>query len=182
MAKRLTRIATRTGDDGTTGIAGGSRLPKDDARIEALGAVDELNCHLGVVLAHPLPEAVRACLLEIQQDLFDLGGELASPGGRLLVDAGRVARLEGYLAKFNAGLPPLAEFLLPGGNAAVAHVARAVCRRTERRVVALARTATVNPEAIRYLNRLSDLLFVAARVIAREGGMEERCWRGAGPG
>lgn len=179
MKQRLTRIATRTGDDGTTGIAGGRRLPKDDARIAAIGEVDELNCHLGAVLAHPLSDAVRACLLDVQQDLFDLGAELASPG-KAIVDAARVAALDERLAGFNVNLPPLREFLLPGGDpaAAAAHIARAVCRRAERRVVGLAHQSEVNPEAIRYLNRLSDLLFVVARVVAHAAGVAERCWRG----
>lgn len=170
---RLTRIYTRTGDDGTTRLAEGPRVPKDSARIEAIGTLDELNSHLGVVLTHDLPEAVRRCLAQVQNDLFDLGGELSVPG-RTAVDANYVSRLERQLDAFNANLPTLREFILPGGSpaAAACHVARSVCRRAERRLVACARSEKFNPQVLAYVNRLSDLLFVLARVLAREQGHE----------
>ncbi|MGE0082673.1 MAG: cob(I)yrinic acid a,c-diamide adenosyltransferase [Thiohalomonadaceae bacterium] len=170
---RLTRIYTRTGDDGTTRLAGRTRVHKDSARIEAIGTLDELNSHLGVVLTHALPDGVRQCLAQVQNDLFDLGGELSTPG-RASLDGGYVSRLERWLDEFNAELPPLREFILPGGSpsAAVCHVARSVCRRAERRLVACARNETLNPQVMAYVNRLSDLLFVLARVLAREQGHE----------
>lgn len=170
---RLTRIYTRTGDDGGTHLAEGTRVPKDSARIEAIGALDELNSQLGVVLTHALPEAVQQCLAQVQNDLFDLGGELSMPG-RVAVDAHYVARLERQLDAFNAPLPPLREFILPGGSpaAAACHVARSVCRRAERRLVSCARSDDINPQVLAYINRLSDLLFVLARTLAREQGQE----------
>ena len=175
---RLSKIATRTGDDGTTGLADGSRLPKDHPRIEAIGAVDELNSQIGLVLAEPLPEAVRASLAAIQHELFDLGGELAWPGHDT-INADQVARLDSELERANAGLPPLREFILPGGSraAALCHVARTVCRRAERAGVALAHHEPRSPAALQYLNRLSDLLFVLARVINRAEGHDETQWR-----
>lgn len=178
MGNRLTRIYTRTGDQGTTGLGGGRRVSKDDARVEAMGAVDELNSLLATVLAHPLPDPVRAALAQIQNDLFDLGGELCLPD-RPVISAAQVMQLEQTLDQFNDDLPPLAEFILPGGGPAGAacQVARAVCRRAERRVVTLAHSAPVRPEALSYLNRLSDLLFVMARVIARAEGRPEIYWR-----
>jgi cob(I)alamin adenosyltransferase len=182
MGNRLTRITTRTGDDGTTGLATGARLPKDAARIETLGDVDELNCVLGMLLAQPLPAnlpaPVAAWLLDIQHDLFDLGGELAMPGESLL-PAARAAWLEECLETLNADLPPLREFILPGGGpaATTCQLARAVCRRAERRLVHLGREEPVTDSARQYLNRLSDLLFVLARVLARAGGEGERYWR-----
>lgn len=168
MGHRLSRIYTRTGDKGTTGLADGSRVDKDSARVEAMGAVDELNCHVGQVLVHEVPAEVRECLTDVQHALFDVGGELAIPG-RVALDEDYVRRLEQALDGFNEKLPALKEFILPGGGpAAVAcHVARAVCRRAERRLLALARAEAVNESSRKYLNRLSDLLFVLARVLAR---------------
>ena len=168
MGHRLSKIYTRTGDGGTTGLAGGARVDKDSARVHAMGEVDELNCCIGAVLVHPVGDAVRACLVDVQHALFDLGGELAMPGAALMDDA-CVAGLERRLDGLNRDLPPLREFILPGGGpAAVAcHAARAVCRRAERRLVETARTEEVNEASRRYLNRLSDLLFVLARVLAR---------------
>jgi cob(I)alamin adenosyltransferase len=168
MANRLSQIATRTGDDGTTGLGDGQRVPKSHARIAAMGDVDELNSQLGVLLAEPLPEDVRELLITIQHELFNLGGELSIPGFELLkTDA--VARLDEALAHYNAKLPRLAEFILPAGtrSAALAHVGRTIARRAERAVVALAATEAVNAAPRQYLNRLSDLLFVLARVLNR---------------
>lgn len=178
MGNRLTRIYTRTGDDGSTGLSDGSRLSKSSPRIEAMGEVDELNCVLGMLLAKPLPEAARACLVEVQHDLFDLGGELAAPGIELLAPP-RVAWLEQAIDGFNADLPPLREFILPGGGeaAAVCHLARAVCRRAERRLVGLGREQALRPVLLEYVNRLSDLLFVLGRVLARQAGQGEVLWR-----
>ena len=180
MGHRLSRIYTRTGDDGTTGLGDGTRVAKDDVRVEAFGAVDEANSAVGVVLAVAgLPEDIVACLVRVQHDLFDLGGELCIPG-HTAITAGYVARLERELDGFNAPLPMLKEFILPGGGPATAacHVARAVTRRAERRVWTLTgRQDTVNPEALRYLNRLSDLLFVLARVIARHEHGTEVLWQ-----
>jgi cob(I)alamin adenosyltransferase len=174
MGHRLSKIYTRTGDDGTTGLADGSRVDKDSHRVEAYGTVDELNSILGMVLAYELPEAVRDCLVDVQHDLFDLGGEFSIPGYQAIKD-GYVTRLETILDEFNAELPSLKEFILPAGGLATstAHLARTVCRRAERRATTLAREEEINPAAISYLNRLSDLLFVIARVLARfENGVE----------
>ena len=168
MANRLTQIATRTGDDGTTGLGDGQRVTKDHLRVQAMGDVDELNSNLGVLLAEPLPDAVRELLVVIQHELFNLGGELSMPGYELLkTDA--VLRLDEALAVHNAALPRLKEFILPAGtrSAAIAHVCRTVARRAERAVVALAALETVNAAPRQYLNRLSDLLFVLARVLNR---------------
>src|ERR1700686_1598484 len=179
MGNRLSKIYTRTGDDGSTGLGDGSRVPKENPRVEAYGAVDEANSAIGVVLSvAALPPPIIACLTEVQHDLFDLGGELCIPG-HLIIDAARVERLETELDGFNEALPPLKEFILPGGGpaAAACHVARRGGRRAERRCWSLARTETVSPETLKYLNRLSDLLFVLARVLARhEKGSEVR-WR-----
>ena len=168
MSKRLTQIATRTGDDGTTGLGDGSRVPKDHLRVQAMGDVDELNSGLGVLLAEPLPEDVRHLLVVIQHELFNLGGELSIPGFELL-KADAVARLDEALEHYNATLPRLAEFILPAGtrSAALAHVSRTVARRAERAVVALAAHTPVNEAPRQYLNRLSDLMFVLARVLNR---------------
>jgi len=168
MANRLTQIATRTGDDGTTGLGDGSRVGKDSARIQAMGDVDELNSTLGVLLAEPLPEEVRELLVVVQHELFNLGGELSIPGYGLL-KAAAVAHLDAALATHNADLPRLKEFILPAGtrSAAIAHVARTVARRAERSVVALATAEAVRAEPRQYLNRLSDLMFVLARVLNR---------------
>jgi cob(I)alamin adenosyltransferase len=179
MGNRLSKIYTRTGDDGTTGLGDGSRVPKDSVRVEAYGTVDELNSVIGVLLAVPaLPPDVTACLTEVQHELFDLGGELCIPGHRA-INAEHVARLERTLDDFNAALPPLKEFILPGGGpaAAACHLARTVARRAERRVWTLARAETVAPEVTQYLNRLSDLLFVLARVLARHERGTEALWR-----
>ena len=177
MGKRLTKIYTRTGDDGSTGLADGSRVAKDAARIEAIGAVDELNSTVGVLLAEDVPPAMRAVFTAVQHDLFDLGGELSVPGHPVMADA-HVARLERELDALNENLPPLKDFILPGGSgaAAAAHIARAVCRRAERRLVTLQREETVSPVLQRYLNRLSDLLFVAARALNRHAGRGDVLW------
>jgi cob(I)alamin adenosyltransferase len=169
MGNRLSKIYTRTGDDGTTGLGDGSRVPKDSVRVEAYGTVDELNSAVGVLLAVPgLPPAVSACLTQVQHELFDLGGELCIPGHRLITGA-QVTQLEQALDGFNDALPPLKEFILPGGGpaAAACHLTRTIARRAERRVWALARVEAVRLEVTQYLNRLSDLLFVLARVLAR---------------
>jgi cob(I)alamin adenosyltransferase len=179
MGHRLSKIYTRTGDDGSTGLGDGARVPKDNPRVEAFGAVDETNSAVGVVLAvDTLPAPVRRCLTEVQHDLFDLGGELAIPGTRMIT-AAQVERLETELDGFNESLPPLKEFILPGGGPAAAHchVARAVCRRAERRCWSLARVEAVAPDSLKYLNRLSDLLFVLARVLARAAQGGEVLWR-----
>ncbi|MGA2190092.1 MAG: cob(I)yrinic acid a,c-diamide adenosyltransferase [Steroidobacteraceae bacterium] len=179
MGNRLTKIYTRTGDDGSTGLGDGARVAKESARVEAYGTVDEANSALGVVLACPmLPAAVSGCLTEVQHDLFDLGGELCIPGHRIITP-GHVERLEASLDGFNDNLPPLKDFILPGGGpaAAACHVARAVCRRAERRCWSLARIEAVSPDALKYLNRLSDLLFVLARVLARHEQGTETIWR-----
>lgn len=170
MANRLTRIYTRTGDAGKTGLADGSRVAKDAPRIEAMGDIDELNSTIGVLLAEPLPDALRDCLAGVQNDLFDLGGELSVPGHPILA-APHVARLEQALDGLNAALPPLKDFILPGGTraSALAHVARTVCRRAERRLVTLCKAEAVSELAVPYLNRLSDLLFVASRALNRFG-------------
>ena len=168
MGKRLTQIATRTGDDGSTGLGDGTRVPKDHLRIQALGEVDELNSSLGVLLAEPLPTDVRELLGTIQHELFNLGGELSIPGYELL-KADAVLRLDQALAHYNAALPRLQEFILPAGNraAALAHVGRTVARRAERALVALAAQDKINAAPRQYLNRLSDLMFVLARVLNR---------------
>ncbi|MDH4108542.1 MAG: cob(I)yrinic acid a,c-diamide adenosyltransferase [Gammaproteobacteria bacterium] len=178
MGHRLSKIYTRTGDDGTTGLGDGSRVPKDSLRVEAYGTVDEANSAIGVVLACPtLPEGYRACLTGVQHDLFELGGELCIPG-HVAIEAQFVERLERELDDFNRDLPPLKDFILPGGGpaAAACHLARTIVRRAERRVVALARNETVRDEVVRYLNRLSDLLFVIARQAARAEFGAEVVW------
>jgi cob(I)alamin adenosyltransferase len=178
MGHRLTRIYTRTGDTGTTGLGDGARVAKDSPRIEAIGAVDELNSQLGVVLAEALDETVAGHLTQIQHDLFDLGGELSIPGHHAISEA-HVLRLEAAIDGFNADLPPLKEFILPGGcrAAAACHVARSVCRRAERRVVTLSTAEQISPLVQRYLNRLSDLLFVICRVLNRAAGREDVFWK-----
>jgi cob(I)alamin adenosyltransferase len=188
MGNRLSKIYTRTGDDGTTGLGDGRRVPKNDARVEAYGTVDELNSAVGVVLAVPgLPAGVSGCLTEVQHELFDLGGELCIPGHRIIA-SGHVTRLEAELDALNAQLPPLKDFILPGGGPATAacHLARAIARRAERRAWALVESqasaqpdtaGAINPAALHYLNRLSDLLFVIARVLARHERGAEVLWR-----
>jgi cob(I)alamin adenosyltransferase len=178
MGHRLSRIVTRTGDSGTTGLGDGSRVPKDSLRIEAIGAVDELNSSIGVVLAEPLPASIASLLTDVQHDLFDLGGELSIPGHAAMTPA-HVTRLEDAVTRYNADLPPLKEFILPGGArpAALMHVARTVCRRAERVVVTLASGDAVSPSSRIYLNRLSDLLFVLARAINRAAGAPDVLWQ-----
>jgi len=179
MGNRLSKIYTRTGDDGSTGLGDGMRVPKEHLRVEAYGTVDEANSAVGVVLAVPgLPDSIRTTLLDVQHDLFDLGGELCIPGHRI-VTASYVERLEQALDGFNEDLPPLKDFILPGGGpaAAACHLARTVTRRAERRVWSLARVEAVAPEVPQYLNRLSDLLFVVARMLARHEHGSEVLWR-----
>jgi cob(I)alamin adenosyltransferase len=178
MGHRLSKIATRTGDAGETGLGDGARVPKDHPRVAALGEVDELNSVLGMILAEEVPKEIRSMLVAAQHDLLDLGGELSIPGHALLKTE-RVEFLDGELGKLNKPLPPLKEFILPGGSraAAAAHLARTVCRRAERSVVALGRKERVSEAARQYLNRLSDLLFVAARVLNRFAGVEDVQWR-----
>lgn len=173
---RLSKITTRTGDNGTTGLADGSRLPKNHPRIAAIGSVDELNSQLGVLLAETLPDEVRAELLRIQNDLFDLGGMLAVPGAPFAKV--KLARLDEAIAHYNRGLPPLKEFILPGGSraAALCHVARSVSRRTERDYLQLMQGETIPSEGLHYLNRLSDLLFVLCRVLNRAADCPETLW------
>jgi len=178
MGNRLSKIYTRTGDDGTTGLGDGSRVAKDSARVEAYGTVDEANSAIGVVLAvAAVPNTIRTCLTEVQHDLFELGGELCIPGHSAVTEA-YIDRLERDLDGFNADLPRLKEFILPGGGqaAAACHLARAIVRRAERRVLSLASVEEVRPEIVKYLNRLSDLLFVVARVLAREESGQEVLW------
>jgi cob(I)alamin adenosyltransferase len=178
MANRLTKIYTRTGDDGSTGLSGGARLAKDHPRIEAIGTVDELNSAIGMILAHAPPTSLDVMLTDIQHSLFDLGGELSMPETTCIRQE-QVTRLEHWLDILNAGLPSLKEFILPGGSpaAAACHLARAICRRAERRLRTLSQGETVNPAAVRYLNRLSDLLFVIARELNRVAGMPDVFWR-----
>lgn len=179
MGNRLSKIYTKTGDDGTTGLGDGSRVAKDSARVSAYGTVDEANSAIGVLLAvASLPEDVRTLLTTVQHQLFDLGGELCIPGMAMVHDAD-VERLERELDTLNEPLPPLKDFILPGGGMAAAscHLARTVCRRAERETIALSREEAVRSEAIRYLNRLSDLLFVIARVLARASGHGEVLWQ-----
>jgi cob(I)alamin adenosyltransferase len=177
MGNRLSKIYTRTGDKGTTGLGDGARVDKDSLRVEAYGTVDELNSAVGLVLATGLPDDVRACLTQAQHELFDLGGELCMPGYTLVPDS-YTDRLEQALDGFNENLPPLKDFILPGGSEAAArcHLARTIARRAERRVISLAHNETVNEASIRYLNRLSDLLFVISRVLARHEGGSEVLW------
>ena len=175
---RLSKITTRTGDDGTTGLADGSRLSKDSPRIEAIGAVDELNSQIGLLLTETLPAAARAGLATIQHDLFDLGGELALPQRPAITEA-QVVRLETLIGQFNTDLPPLKEFILPGGcrAAALCHVARTVCRQAEAVCVRLNHAEPLSTFLLQYLNRLSDLLFVLTRVINRDSGQAETPWQ-----
>jgi len=178
MGHRLSKIYTRTGDDGTTGLGDGSRTPKDSIRVEAYGTVDETNSAIGAVLAEDsVPDDVRKCLTEVQHDLFELGGELCIPGHSAVTDD-YIERLESDLDGFNENLPPLKDFILPGGGraAAACHLARTIARRAERRVTTLSNEEDVRSECVRYLNRLSDLLFVVARVLAREESGQEVLW------
>lgn len=175
---RLSKIVTRTGDAGTTGLGDGSRTTKDSLRIDAIGEVDELNSSLGVLLCEDLPDTVRSALLDVQNDLFDLGGELCLPGMEVIKDA-QVARLEDQAEAFNADLPMLKEFILPGGTraAALAHLSRTVCRRAERAMVRLHTAEPLSDAARRYINRLSDLLFILGRALNRAGGRGDVLWQ-----
>lgn len=178
VGHRLSKIYTRTGDDGTTGLGDGTRVSKDSLRVEAFGTVDELNAAVGIVLALKLDHAISSCLTRVQHQLFNLGGELCLPGMQLIAQDD-VESLEQQLDSFNKNLPPLKDFILPGGNPAAAHchLARTIARRAERRVISLAAHEPVNDTAKKYLNRLSDLLFVIARVLARENGGTEVLWK-----
>jgi cob(I)alamin adenosyltransferase len=178
MGHRLSKITTRTGDSGETGLGDGSRTRKDSPRVAALGEIDELNSAIGLLLAEPMPEKIRASLQSIQHDLFDLGGDVSIPG-RSTMTEGQVQRLETLLDELNAGLPRLKEFILPGGTraAGLAHLARAVCRRAERSLVALSASEKVADSGRIYLNRLSDLLFVLGRILNREGGSGDVLWQ-----
>jgi cob(I)alamin adenosyltransferase len=181
MGNRLSKIYTRTGDDGTTGLANGERIDKADPRVAAFGDVDETNSSLGLLLTEEdVPPAIQRSLARIQHELFEVGAELSLPGYRQIT-AEHVARLERDLDELNAELPPLEEFVLPGGNhaAATCHLARTVCRRAERSAWAANALTVLNPELLRYLNRLSDLLFVMARALARQNGGQETLWRRA---
>ena len=175
---RLSKIVTRTGDGGTTGLGDGSRTTKDSLRIDAIGEVDELNSSLGLLLCEELPARVRAALLDIQHDLFDLGGELCLPGMEIIKD-GQVGRLEELAEEFNRDLPMLKEFILPGGTrpAAVAHLCRTICRRAERSMVRLHGAEPLSEAARRYINRLSDLLFILGRLLNRAGGRGDVLWQ-----
>ena len=180
MGNRLSKIYTRTGDDGTTGLGDGTRVAKDSARVNAYGTVDEANSTIGLLLAAELPDGVRELLTRIQHQLFDLGGELCIPGHAAIIDAD-IDALEQQLDHYNQDLPPLKDFILPAGGEAAArcHLARTIVRRAERVTVALSRVESVRGQAVRYLNRLSDLLFVLARVLARSAGQGEVIWEPA---
>ena len=177
MGNRLSKIYTRTGDKGTTGLGDGSRVDKDDLRVETYGTVDELNSMIGLVLTSEMDEAIRSCLTRTQHELFDLGGELCMPGYTLVPET-CVDQLEADLDHFNQYLPPLKDFILPGGSEAAArcHLARTICRRAERLMVSLAKIESTSDVSMRYLNRLSDLLFVIARVLARANDGKEVIW------
>ena len=178
MGNRLTKIYTKTGDDGTTGLADGSRIEKDGGRINTFGDVDELNSLLGLLIANDIDEKMKEHLLDIQHVLFDLGGEIAIPDSEM-VDESRVHYLEKIIDVYNASLPPLKEFILPGGSipAATCHYARTVCRRAERQLVSLSKEISVNKNSLKFLNRLSDLLFVFARTLALSEGSQEVYWQ-----
>lgn len=178
MGNRLSKIATRTGDKGETGLGDGTRVAKDSARIQALGDIDELNSSIGVLLAEKMPAPLREALLRVQHDLFDLGGEVCIPGHTMVTEA-HVARLDGLLKTHNRRLAPLKEFILPGGTraAALAHLARTACRRAERSLVALGRAESVGERTRQYLNRLSDLLFVLGRALNRAGKRGDVLWQ-----
>lgn len=177
MGNRLSKIVTRTGDAGTTGLGDGSRVTKDSLRIETMGQVDELNSMIGLLLTEEMPDDIRQAMLRVQHDLFDLGGELCMPGMNVIGEA-HIGRLEDLVEQFNADLSPLKEFILPGGTraAAVAHLARTVCRRAERCIVRLADAETVSDFARKYLNRLSDLMFVLGRSLNKAGGRADVLW------
>jgi cob(I)alamin adenosyltransferase len=178
MGNRLSKIATRTGDGGTTGLGDGSRTDKDSVRIHSIGEVDELNSHIGLLLCEDMPADLREELVTIQHDLFDLGGELCIPGYQMITEA-HVERLDALLAKYNATLPALTEFILPAGSRAAsqAHVCRTVCRRAERAIVTLGNQETIHDHPRQYVNRLSDLMFVLSRVLNRFGGGSDVLWQ-----
>lgn len=178
MGHRLSKIYTRTGDKGDTGLGDGTRIDKDHIRVEAYGTTDELNSVIGMILAYKIPDDIKICLNKVQHHLFDLGSELSVPGRTALND-GYITYLENTLDNFNSDLPYLKEFILPAGGLATSacHLARTVCRRAERRVVTLAKDETISPFSIKYLNRLSDLLFVIARVLARHENGSEVLWQ-----
>jgi cob(I)alamin adenosyltransferase len=177
MGNRLSKIATRTGDKGTTGLGDGSRTDKDSLRVHAMGDVDELNSQIGLLLCEELPAVLREELISIQHDLFDMGGELCIPGYTMITDA-QVARLDALLEKYNADLPPLKDFILPAGSRAASqsHVCRTICRRAERAIVSLGKSETINAAPRQYMNRLSDLLFVLSRVLNRFAGGTDVLW------
>jgi cob(I)alamin adenosyltransferase len=178
MGYRLSKIYTRTGDDGMTQVSPGERIPKNDIRIEALGSIDELNSAIGLMLAHEIPNLdIKSCLTQIQHELFDLGGELCPPHHQVIT-ADKVTRLENTIDEWNEVLPPLKEFILPGGNlpSACCHLARTICRRAERTLVALHQENPINLAILHYVNRLSDLLFVAARVLTHDNQQTEILW------
>ena len=178
MGNRLTKLYTKTGDDGSTGLGDGSRIQKDDIRVEAFGTVDELNSFIGVIISKNISDEVRVCLESIQHDLFDIGSETCIPE-RTTISEAHVARIEKFIDQFNANLPALKEFILPAGGEANAqcHVARTVCRRLERRIITLGRQQSINAESLKYINRLSDLLFVLARICVRHEGGNEVYWQ-----
>lgn len=177
MGHRLSRITTRTGDKGTTGLGDGTRVSKATARVQAMGDVDELNSLIGLLLCEDLAREMQNLLRKVQHTLFDLGAELSLPGSEV-ISAARVRAMESAIDHYNAALPPLKEFILPGGSrtAAVCHLARSVCRRAERTVISVGAAETINPQAVIFLNRLSDLLFVLARTLARQEGAVEVLW------
>ena len=177
MSNRISKVFTRTGDDGTTSLADGSRVDKESMRIEVIGDVDELNSSIGVLISSKLPDDISGYLLNIQHRLFDLGGELATAGGAM-IHSDSVERLEELIEIYNDELPPLQEFILPGGNiqASICHLTRSICRRTERHLVALSRNEYVNPISIIYINRLSDFLFVLGRELNLKKGDKEVYW------
>ncbi len=177
MGNRLSKIATRTGDAGTTGLGDGSRIDKDALRVHAMGDVDELNSHIGALICEDIPEVMKQELFSIQHDLFDMGGELCIPGYTMVTEA-QVSRLDALLEKYNADLPPLKDFILPGGSraASMANVCRTVCRRAERAIVSVGKAETINDAPRQYMNRLSDLLFVLSRVLNRFAGGSDVLW------
>ncbi len=178
MGNRLSKIATRTGDNGSTGLGDGSRTDKNHVRVHAMGDVDELNSHIGLLLCEAMPDPLRFELVAIQHDLFDLGGELCIPGYQLITEA-HVLRLDDLLEKYNADLPALTEFILPAGSraASIAHICRTVCRRAERAIVTLGKAETIHDHPRQYVNRLSDLLFVLSRVLNRFDGGTDVLWQ-----
>jgi cob(I)alamin adenosyltransferase len=182
MGHRLSKIYTRTGDDGTTGLGDGTRVSKDNPRVEAYGTVDELNSVIGLLLTHTLPEGIHDCLVGVQHRLFDLGGELCLPAHTAITQH-HVSELERILDDLNASLSPLKDFILPGGSAAAAvcHVARTVCRRAERRIISLSKQEQISELIVQYLNRLSDLLFVIARTLNVQAGRQDILWRKENP-